>query len=404
MDRSGQAGSGAGGRGRSPAVGKKQVVKKDGTVKPASLDDRTESTKESYEARVDELFAGAAPNDEGVRILDEGDLMTILGFSPAEVRLDEHHTVGSGRRSGKFNHGVPKEVFKQLPEMLDDPVAVFDYPAPGGRDKRFIGIDKQGRAWVIGINAGSKSRSSGLQSAHVAVTAFGVEEKLPVRTMTRDNQLVYLDQKKALVFNRGLPGLKLPDTSGRNTGASSAEGYTLQKLPTSVDEARRLSDRTVLTEKRLARYRAERAAQRAAGGLNDEIAPDQNPAPRKRKRVVKAVPKAEAAVNATENVPPDVSERAAASIDRSAHDYSAEKRLLNTLAKLIKVPLIERVGGLAEKRGPQVGARIGVLFPPPGQRGQAFGAAFCPLVRLVQYGIKPVAQLEAIRVKGHCAD
>lgn len=176
--------------------------------------------------------------------------------------------------------------------------------------------------------------------------------------MTRDNQLVYLDQKKALVFNRGLPGLKLPDTNGRNTRASSAEGYTFQKLPTSVDEARRLSDRTVLTEKRLARYRAERAAQRAAAaGLNDEIAPDQNPAPRKRKRVVKAVPKAEAAVNATENLPPDVSERAAASIDGSARDYSAEKRLLNALAKLIKVPLIKRVGGLAEKRGPQVGGK-----------------------------------------------
>lgn len=51
---------------------------------------------------------------------------------------------------------------------------------------------------MIGVNAGSKPRSSGLQSAHVAVTAFGVKETLPARTMRRDNQLVYLDQKKVL--------------------------------------------------------------------------------------------------------------------------------------------------------------------------------------------------------------
>lgn len=53
------------------------------------------------------------------------------------------------------------------------------------------------------------------------------------------------NQKKALAFNRWLPGLKLPDTNGGNARASSAEGYTRQKLPTSVDEVRTLSERTI---------------------------------------------------------------------------------------------------------------------------------------------------------------
>ena len=328
--------------------------KQGATVRPASLDDRTENTKEAYERRVDELFDGATPSDEGVRVLDEGDLMTILGFSPAEVRLDEHHTTGSGRRSGKYNHDVPKEVFKQLPEMLDNPVAVFDYPSAGGRDKRFIGVDQQGRAWVIGVNAGGKSRSSGLRSAHVAVTAFGVEETLPVRTMTRDNQLVYLDQKKALTFNRGLPGLKLPDTNGGNARASGSEGYTHQKLPTSVDEARRLSDRTVLTEKRLARYHQQRAEQRAAS-LPDNA--EDAPPPRKRKQVFKTAPKAQAAVDAGATVAPEVSAKAAESIGNAKHDYAAEKSLLKELAKVAGVPFIRSVSGLAEKRGAQVGGK-----------------------------------------------
>lgn len=362
LGRSGQAEGGAGGRGGSPALSesdapskpKRQVVKKDGSTRPASLDDRTEDTKEAYERRIDELFDGAAPNDDGVRVLDEGDLMTILGFSPAEVRLDEHHTTGSGQRSGKYNHDVPKEVFKQLPEMLDNPVAVFDYPSAGGRDKRFIGVDQQGRAWVIGVNAGGKSRSSGLRSAHVAVTAFGVEETLPVRTMARDNQLVYLDQKKALTFNRGLPGLKLPDTSGGNARASGSEGYTHQKLPTSVDEARKLSDRTVLTEKRLARYRQQRAEQRAVS-LPDTA--EDAPPPRKRKQVFKTAPKAQAAVDAGATVAPEVSAKAAESIGSAKHNYTAEKSLLKELAKAVGVPFIRRVSGLAEKRGAQVGGK-----------------------------------------------
>lgn len=83
---------------------------------------RRPETRESYEQRIDDLASGtSAPKVPGVRVLDDADIVSFLGHPSKPLVLQEGKLVESLAK-----HNMSPELWKRIPEMLDDPVAVFE--------------------------------------------------------------------------------------------------------------------------------------------------------------------------------------------------------------------------------------------------------------------------------------
>lgn len=197
---------------------------------------RTASTRDGYEKRIDELFDGKAPNREGVRMLDEGDALTVAGYGKMPVVVNESHAVGDGR----YNHGLTREQWKRMPEWIDNPAAVFERNSDG--HLTMIGPEKaNGHAVVIGLEpSASPPHRSGGEQRHLVLTAYAKDRgTLSLRAAIADGDYkpVYVDEKKGPSFYAG---------SGIDFPGRAAE--------------LRASNRTLRTERDLVKYRAGRSA------------------------------------------------------------------------------------------------------------------------------------------------
>lgn len=169
---------------------------------------RSQATKENYEKRIDELFAGAEPNnDSGIRVLDRGDVLDLLGHGDMPVVLNEKHAIDDGQ----FTHPLTAEQWKRIPDYLDNPVAVFERP-----DGYLTFITSElvnGKPLIIGVAPSVEAAGGRVSSKrHLVLTAYVKDNgKLPIQRMIDDGELRYVDTRKSPEFNTG-SRLQLPSS------------------------------------------------------------------------------------------------------------------------------------------------------------------------------------------------
>ncbi|MEO5343761.1 MAG: hypothetical protein H7842_10570, partial [Gammaproteobacteria bacterium SHHR-1] len=174
---------------------------------------RSEATRAAYERRIDELFAGAEPDNEGgVRVLDRSDVLDLMGLGDYEVLLAENHAVSDGR----FNHPqFTADDWKSVPEWLDNPVAVFQ--RDDGRLTILAPTTKDGAPVIIGVNPGRQS-TDGKMRYHLLLTAYDKDGgRMPIQKMLDSGQLRFIDLRKTPAFNRD-SGHRLPSNHGEMRG------------------------------------------------------------------------------------------------------------------------------------------------------------------------------------------
>ena len=183
---------------------------------------RSVATRQTYESRIDELFAGGEPsNAAGVRVLDRSDVLSLLGYGDHEVVLAEKHAVADG----KFNHpNFTAEDWKKVPDWLDNPVAVFER---GDGNLTVIAPEtKDGKPIIIAVNPETTSGGRGAKRLHVVLTAYDKDSgKIPISRMLRDGELRYIDTKKSPAFNTG-SRLQLPGSGADLRGLPNSRIYT----------------------------------------------------------------------------------------------------------------------------------------------------------------------------------
>ncbi|PJK07991.1 hypothetical protein CO610_07450 [Lysobacteraceae bacterium NML95-0200] len=195
---------------------------------------RKTQTKAAYEARIDALFAGAKPQQPGVKMLDEADALTITGYGNLPVTLAEKHAVVDGSKV----HPLTAEQWKQVPDWIDNPAAMFERQRDG--HITLIGPEKiGGKAVVIALEPQMKPVGGrGPSVNHLMLTAYAKDTgTMPLRAMVErgDMKPLYIDQKKASSFYAG-SGVQFPGS-----------GVELRGF-----------NKSLKTERDLVKYRAER--------------------------------------------------------------------------------------------------------------------------------------------------
>ena len=201
---------------------------------PMPENGRNPETQQAYEARIDALFAGekaAGPND-GARALDSSDVLGLLGFGNGPVRLAEGKVI-----KGQDNHPhMTAEVWKKIPQWLDNPAAVFDSDTVAGRLTMIAPELVNGDLVLMAI----EPNANGTQ-VHIMVNAYNKDGgHPPIGRWLREGKGYLVDQKKfPTVLSDS--GLQLSSSAWQNKPGM----------------------RKILTEKNLAGYRKEQAE----GGL-----------------------------------------------------------------------------------------------------------------------------------------
>lgn len=182
-----------------------------GTIQTKESDDgkvvlfsRAQSTKANYENRIDELFAGAKPSREGVRVLDEADVLSVLGYGEKPLVLKE-----SKVSSAPSNHPkMTADYWKKVPEWLENPVAVFESDTKPG-DLVFIPNEMVGGN-VVFVTVSPDSSVMNLD-VHVLTNGYDRNnyEKTPFDRWMKEGKLLYVDLKNSPAFN-DTSGLQLP--------------------------------------------------------------------------------------------------------------------------------------------------------------------------------------------------
>ena len=163
---------------------------------------RSAKTRAAYEARIDELFKGAKANPEGVKVLDRSDMLDMLGMGDKPLKLAEGKVI-----AGQSNHPkITAEVWKKIPEWVENPAMVFDSDTVAGR-LVFIAPEKvRGNDVRVVI----EPKQNGLE-AHVLVNAYDTGTgTTPYSRWARDRLLRYADIKNASRIDERF-GLQLPD-------------------------------------------------------------------------------------------------------------------------------------------------------------------------------------------------
>ena len=189
------------------------------TLAPAFA--RTGDTRTRYEARIDELFAGAPAARVGVKVLDRSDMLDMLGYGDKPVVLRESKVLLS-----EDNHAaMTAEQWKKLPEWIDDPVAVFDSDTVAGR-LVFVAPKAINGAPVF-IIMEPNTRENTLDT-HLLVNGYDVPGgKTPVNRWIKDGKLRYIDNEKSPALGdtswlqlprvyRQVPGSKVKILTERN--------------------------------------------------------------------------------------------------------------------------------------------------------------------------------------------
>jgi len=187
---------------------------------------RSQSTQEAYDNRIDALFNGDTANREGVTVLDNSDMLGMLGYKNLPVKLAEGKVI-----EGRFNHGLTKEDWKKIPEWLSNPAAVFDSDTVKG-SLVFIAPDKVNDAPVRIIVVPNAKQNQ--LDVHILSNAYDAKGNPPTRSWVHQGLTRYIDTQKSREF-LATSGLQL--------------SRVLQNLPGSKTK--------ILTEKNLVKYRAQ---------------------------------------------------------------------------------------------------------------------------------------------------
>lgn len=180
--------------------------------KPAKdvLFSRSAATREAYESRIDELFAGRAANRVGVKVLDRSDVLGLLGYANKPVILQESKVV-----AGQDKHpNMTAAVWKKVPAWLDDPAAVFKSDTVKGR-LVFVAPEPVAGAPMLMIvdptPDGKELKVSLLVNAYDAQGG-----QTPFRRWLSGGMALYADKKKFPALLAQSVGLQLPDTALQN--------------------------------------------------------------------------------------------------------------------------------------------------------------------------------------------
>lgn len=195
---------------------------------------RKAQTKAAYEARIDALFNGAKGNRQGVRILDRADMLDLLGHGDKPLHLVES-AVGKKDSVGRVKHpGMTAEMWKKLPEWIENPVAAFESDTVDGRITLVAPELVDGKPALVVLEPNGSMAG---MDVHVAVNAYEKDNAagVPTARWVRDGKLLYLDQKRSPTLSER-SGLQLP------RDVRQLRGYK----------------RRVQTETDLHKYRAER--------------------------------------------------------------------------------------------------------------------------------------------------
>jgi len=170
---------------------------------------RTAATRAEYEARIDALYAEDAKAAElGVKVLDASDVLAMLGYSATPVHIAEGKVI-----AGRYNHRLSAEHWKQVPEWLENPVAVFESDTVPGR-LVFLAPETVDGSPILVVLQPAAGRQMEL---HLVVNAYE-KERAPLTRWVHDGLLRYQDKKKSLDVGNRYPRLRLPGTSNQNQG------------------------------------------------------------------------------------------------------------------------------------------------------------------------------------------
>nr|WP_311465178.1 PLxRFG domain-containing protein [uncultured Ottowia sp.] len=170
---------------------------------------RKQATKAAYDKRIDALFAGAKPALQGVRVLDRSDVLGLLGFENRPVVLAEGKV-----KTGQANHPrMSAAIWKQVPEWLENPAAVFDSDTDEGLV--FLAPETLGDAPISVIVRPDAQQTGDLQ-AHLLLNAYDRSSSTPFMRWLRDGLLRFADTKKFPALFESASGRRLPGTALQN--------------------------------------------------------------------------------------------------------------------------------------------------------------------------------------------
>ena len=172
---------------------------------------RKQATKAAYERRIDELFAGGKAQRVGQRVLDRSDVLGLLGHADKPVLLQESKVL-----QGQLNHPrMTAHVWKQVPEWLENPAAVFESDTEAGRLVAIAPETLDGAPVSIIIEPKPTAGGENLY-ASLLVNAYDRSGATPFMRWIGDGLLRYVDKKKFPAVFALSVGRRLPDTALQN--------------------------------------------------------------------------------------------------------------------------------------------------------------------------------------------
>ncbi len=188
-----------------------EIKTREGDGGNVALYSRVSRTAADYEARIDDLFAGSKANLIGARVLDRSDLLDMLAFGDGPVELAEGKVI-----AGRSAHpGMTAEVWKKVPQWLDNPAAVFESDTVPGRLVAVAPESIAGSPVPIVVEPNTE-RGKGVV-AHLMVNAYDAQGgKTPFGRWVREGLLRYADQKTFPALLANTSGLQLPGTAYTN--------------------------------------------------------------------------------------------------------------------------------------------------------------------------------------------
>ncbi|EIC30753.1 hypothetical protein Metal_3073 [Methylomicrobium album BG8] len=168
---------------------------------------RSQTTREAYEKRIDELFADPQNINRNslreIKILDRGDVLDLIGFGDLPVYVHEAHAVDDGH----YNHSLTAEQWKKIPEWLENPNLVLERQSDG--HLTIIAPEKSadGKAIIVALEpqAESKGRTEA-KNRHLVLTAYAKDRGvMPVDKYIESghHKPLYVNQKISPKFYLG---------------------------------------------------------------------------------------------------------------------------------------------------------------------------------------------------------
>ena len=172
---------------------------------------RKQATKAAYDKRIDALFAGGKAQRVGQRVLDRSDVLGLLGHVDKPVLLQESKVL-----QGQLNHPrMTAHVWKQVPEWLENPAAVFESDTEAGRLVAIAPETLDGAPVSIIVEPQPTAGGEKLY-ASLLVNAYDRPGQTPFMRWIRDGLLRYVDKKKFPAVFALSVGRRLPDTALQN--------------------------------------------------------------------------------------------------------------------------------------------------------------------------------------------